>query len=203
MRKILRVMRALKLKNATFVQREFKRNIPCWRFRKFKEHHECRVTSLNAGGVRLEFDLDGIDISAEAAEELAFCLSEAVEIAADRDFRHITGAVRDEGLFERDYRLWDGWSFMARGIVPVENVSPGLMEQHSDTTLIRVQTIEDGGFEIEFEWMGYTFVREHALWLQEALLGASGRQLKNCIRRGLLTAVGIEVLGRRRDREIR
>lgn len=157
---------------------EFKRDFLGWRGREFDERYECRVEGTHGRGARIEFEFEQIDVGAEVAADIAFCISEALAIAEHTDVESATAAVRDEGSFTRKYRLSCGaWQFSATGVVPVENASAELLgDVIGAGAFVAVRTIEEGGFELEFGGMGYSFSAQDASWLQEKLLEAS-RQL--------------------------
>jgi hypothetical protein len=151
---------------------EFKRDFLCWRGREFEERYECRVAGNDGRGASIEFEFEGIDVDAEVAADIAFCLSEALAMTEQADVESATAALRYEGMLKRKYRLSRGaWQFSATGVLPVENASTELLEgTQSAGTFVAVRTIEEGGFELEFEDMGYSFSARDALWLQEKLL---------------------------------
>lgn len=150
----------------------FKREFLCWRGREFDERYECRVAGIEGGGASIEFEFEGIDVSSEVAADVAFCLSEALAMTEQTDVESATAALRYEGILKRKYRLSHGaWQFSATGVFPIENASTELLEgTQSASTLVAVRTIEDGGFELELEEMGYSFSAQDALWLKEKLL---------------------------------
>lgn len=169
---------------------EFKREFLCWRGREFDERYECRVAGTNGRGARIEFESEGVDVSAEVAEEIAFCLFEALAIAEQTDVESATAALRDEGQLSRKYRLSCGvWQFSAVGVVHVENASPELFEGTEGAGIVvGVRTIEEGGFELELEETWYSFSPQDAFWLQEKLLEVSRQCPRQYPRAGLLEA---------------
>lgn len=150
----------------------FKRDFLCWRGREFDERYECRVAGIEGGGVSIGFEFERIDVGSELAADIAFCLSEALAMTEQTDVDSPTAAVRYEDMLKREYRLSHGaWQFSATGVFPVENASTELLEgTQSAGTFVAVRTIEEGGFELELEEMGYSFSAQDALWLQETLL---------------------------------
>ena len=169
---------------------EFKRDFLCWRGREFDERYECRVAGTDGRGASIEFELDWINVGAEVAADIAFCLSEALAIAEQTDVEGATAAVCDEGSLNRKYRLSCGaWQFSATGVVPVENAGPELLgDAIGAGSFVAVRTIEEGGFELEFGGMGYSFSAQDASWLQETLLEVSQQLPKQYPRVGLLDA---------------
>lgn len=159
----------------TVPELKFERDFTCWRGLEFDEFYQCNVTGIDGGGVRIEFDSMGFEISADVAEAIAFSLSEAATVVKNTDIEAMTGARREECLLPRKYRLAQGrWLFSATGVVHVSNASDGLLDEgNCGDTRVTVRTIEEGGFELEFEWMGYSFSPVDAGWLQEKLLEAS------------------------------
>lgn len=171
----------------------FKRDFLCWRGRNFDERYECRVAAIGDGFVKVEFEFGWMEVSAEVAGEIAFCLSEALAIAEQTDVKTTTAAVREEELLTRKYRLSCGaWQFSAQGTVHVENASSELLDGAiSAGILVAVRTIEDGGFELQFGWMGFSFSALDASWLQEKLLEASQQLPKQYPRKSLFEAAQI------------
>lgn len=169
---------------------DFKRDFLCWRGREFDERYECRVVGTDGRGARIEFESEGVDVSAEVAEEIAFCLSEALAIAEQMDVESATAAVRYDGSLARKYRLSCGaWQFSAVGVVHVENASPELLEgTQGGGLVVGVRTIEEGGFELELEETWYSFSPQDAIWLQEKLLEVSQQPPKQHPRVRLLEA---------------
>lgn len=58
-----------------------------------------------------------------------------------------------------------------------------------------VRTVEEGGFELEFGGMGYSFSAQDASWLQETLREISQQLPKQYPRVGLLKAAEAAVAG--------
>ena len=175
----------------------FKRDFLCWRGRDFDERYECRVAAIGDGFVKVEFESDWMEISAGIAREIAFYLSEALAIAAQTNVKTTTAAVREEELLTRKYRLSCGaWQFSAEGAVHVENASPEFLDGAIGAgILVAVRTIEEGGFELQFGWMGFSFSAQDACWLQEKLLEVSQQPPKQYPRAGLLEAAEKSVAG--------
>lgn len=168
----------------------FRRDFFCWRDRESDDRYECHVAGTYGKGVRIEFESEGVDVSAEVAEEIAFCLSEALAIAEQMDVESATAAVRYDGSLARKYRLsCGGWQFSAVGVVHVENASPELLEATKGAGIVLgIRTIEEGGFELELEETWYSFSPQDAFWLQEKLLEVSQQLPKQYPRTGLLEA---------------
>ncbi|MEO8488233.1 hypothetical protein [Pseudomonas sp.] len=170
---------------------ESKRDFLCWRGREFDERYEWRVLAIDPDTVRIEIESEGLDFTLMVAEEIAFCLSEALAIAEQDGEFSATAAVREEGSLNRKYRLSRGaWKFSATGVVDVKNVSSGLRYGKEGSGLpIGVRTIEEGGFEIELGGDGYSFSVEDAYWLQEKLLEVSRQSPMQHYRVNLLEAM--------------
>lgn len=101
---------------------EFKRDFLCWRGREFDERYKWRVSTIDADTVRIEIESEGLDFTVMVAEEIAFCLSEALVIAEQDGEFSATAAVRKEGSLNSKYRLSRGaWKFCATGVVDVKN----------------------------------------------------------------------------------
>ncbi|CEL30576.1 MULTISPECIES: hypothetical protein [Pseudomonas fluorescens group] len=183
----------------TVAELKFERDFTCWRGREFDEFYQCSVTGIDGGAVRIELDSMGFEISADVAEAIAFSLSEAATVVKNTDIEAMTGARREECLLPRKYRLAHGrWLFSATGVVHVSNASDGLLDEGScGDTRVTVRTIEEGGFELEFEWMGYSFSPVDAAWLHEKLLEASQQDSVSYPRARLLET-GCPILNLRR-----
>lgn len=168
----------------------FKRDFLCWRGREFDDRYECRVSGIEGGGASVEFEFEGIDVGSEVAADIAFCLSEALAMTEQTDVESATAALRYEGMLKRKYRLSHGaWQFSATGFFPVENASTELLDGTLGAgTLVAVRIIEEGGFELELEEMGYSFSAQDALWLQEKLLEVTQQPPKQHPRVRLLEA---------------
>jgi hypothetical protein len=168
----------------------FKRDFLCWRGRESDQRYECGVAGIPRRRVRIEFESEGVDVSAEVAEEIAFCLSEALAIAEQTDLESATAAVRDEGLLNRKYRLSCGArQFSAVGVLPIEKANPELLSDAIGAgNFLAIRTIGEGGFELEFGEMGYSFTAQDASWLQEKLLEVSHQLPKQHARVRLLEA---------------
>jgi hypothetical protein len=175
----------------------FKRDFLCWRGRESGGRYECRVAGTSRRGARIEFESEGVDASAEVAEEIAFCLSEVLAIAEQTDVESATAAVRDEGLLNRKHRLSCGvWQFSAVGVLPIENANPELLSEAIGAgKCVAVRTILEGSFELEFGGMGYSFSPQDAFWMQEKLLELSQQIPKQYPRVGLLKAAEAAVAG--------
>ena len=167
----------------------FKRAFFCWRGRESGERYDCRLAGTSRRGARIEFESAGVDVGAEDAEEIAFCLSEALTIAEQTDIESATAALRDEGLLNRKYRLSCGaWQFSATGVLPIENANPELLSDVVGAgNFVAIRTI-GGGVELEFGGMGYSFSAQDASWLQEKLLEVSQQLPKQHARVRLLEA---------------
>lgn len=168
----------------------FTRDFLCWRGRNFDERYRCRVAAVGPQAVRVEFESDWLEASPEIVEEIAFCVSEALAIAKQTEVESATAAVRDKGLLNRNYRLSRGaWQFSATGVFPAENANTEHLEGTQGAgTLVAVRTIEEGGFELELEEMGYSFSAQDARWLQDKLLEVIQQPPKQHPRVGLLDA---------------
>lgn len=157
---------------------EFKRELLCWRGREFDEHYDCVIKSVGEGTVRIEFDSCGLEFSSSVAYELAFSLSEAIAFDDQPDAQTATAALREDNtLLQRKFRLIAEWHFTATGEVPYKNPSTELLDETEGETLVTIRTLRPGGIEMEFEWLSYSFSRNDAAWIQEALLEVSGQLL--------------------------
>lgn len=86
--------------------------------------------------------------------------------------------------------LLDGaWQFSATGVLPIENADPELLSDAIGAgNFVAIRTIGEGGFELEFGEMGYSFSVQDAFWLQEKLIEVSQQLPKQHARVRLLEA---------------
>lgn len=168
------------------VEMVFKREFTCWQRRVCDKRYDCSVTGLEGGSVRVVLDEAVLEIGANVAGELAFCLSEAMSISANSDVFTSTAAVRENGLLETHYRLFLGmWQFRAAGVVDFINANFWVTCEEENKTEIAIFAYFEG-FAIDFEETTYYFSREDASWLQEKLLLASSQVLNVSSQRFLL-----------------
>ncbi|PLU85054.1 MULTISPECIES: hypothetical protein [Pseudomonas] len=157
----------------------FQRQIRCWRESDSHKHWDCAIKGVGEGGVRLEFDSNGLEFGSAVAYELAFYLAEAIAIVEQPNAELTTAVVReDEPLLQRKYRLFVDWHLNATGEIPFSKASPELMPFPEGYAEVSIKTVRPGGVEMEFECSGYSFSKEDAAWIMEKLLEASGQTLE-------------------------
>lgn len=162
-----------------FAEREF----VCWRGREHDELYSCKVSRQGDHYVGLNLDIMPIRFSDAIAEDIARCLYDAVLVTVGNLAGFLpTPAVRDSKL-ERTFRkrVSGEWSYSADGRFncheaedDVYVVEPWAGEQEQ-TEAVAIYTIDEGGVELVFDLMGFSFGMLDAVWLANALMEAMGR----------------------------
>ncbi|WP_223507928.1 hypothetical protein [Pseudomonas sp. BF-B-25] len=165
---------------AFFAEREF----ICWRGREYDELYSCQVSRQEDHYVSLKLDIMPFRFADAVAEDIARCLYDAVLVTVGNTAGFVpTPAARDSKL-ERTFRkrVSGEWSYAGDGRFncheaedEVYVVEPSTGE-HDKTERVGVYTIEDGGIELVFDFMGYSFSMLDAVWLSNALMGAMERE---------------------------
>lgn len=156
----------------------------CWRGREYDELYSCKVSRQGEHYVSLNLDIMPIRFADAVAEDIARSLYDAVLITVGNLAGFVpTPADRDSTL-DRTYRksVSGEWSYSAdgrfncyatEGEVYVVELA---MDGHEKTERVSVYTIEDGGVELVFDFMSYSFSMHDAVWLANALMEAMGRE---------------------------
>jgi len=172
--------------NKTEVQRAAflaEREFVCWRGREYDELYPCQVSRQSDRYVDMQLDNMHIRFADAVAEDIARCLYDAVLITVGnlQGFTP-TPAYRDS-ILERIYRkrVSGDWSYNANGrfncyeaegeVYVVERAKG----EGDKTGKVSVYTIDDGGVELVFDFMCYSFSIHDAVWLSSALMEALGR----------------------------
>lgn len=164
---------------AFLAEREF----VCWRGREYDELYPCQVSRQSDHYVDVQLDIMPIRFADAVAEDMARCLYDAVLITVGnlKGFAP-TPAYRDS-ILERVYRkrVSGDWSYNANGrfncyeaegeVYVVERATG----ESDKTGKVSVYTIDDGGVELVFDFMCYSFSMHDAVWLSSALMEALGR----------------------------
>lgn len=147
------------------------KDFDCWRGLDFEEKYTCAIEVLPTARIMIELDIINFSVSLEVAQEIAECLKEALAISVDDESYQVEVEKRPNGLFKIcSLAGMRGLQYMAYGDIAVEDASEDFFEDSSSgTTSIAVCTIQGGGYELIFPFMGYSFTRADASWLSEAL----------------------------------
>ncbi|WP_223507733.1 hypothetical protein [Pseudomonas sp. BF-B-25] len=162
-----------------FVEREF----ICWRGREHDELYSCQVFIQRDHYVSLNLGITTIRFVNSVAEDIARCLYDAVLITVGNLAGFVPTPADRDSILERVYRKRvSGWSYSANGrfncyeaegeVYVVEHAT----DESEKTGKVSVCTIEDGGVELVFEFMGYSFSMLDAVWLANALMEAMGHE---------------------------
>jgi hypothetical protein len=153
------------------------REFECWRGLEEGDKYECIIEALTKNQIRISLDVVELCVNTKAAIEIADCLRDAFSIAlygeenpyGERDLahRHIFQTSSDRRL--KQYRA-DGEVEVTSGSADFGN-DEGLF----GNTPISIQTISGGGYEVVFDFMGYSFAIQDAIWMSNTLLAACGR----------------------------
>ncbi|NWA83226.1 hypothetical protein [Pseudomonas sp. D2002] len=154
------------------------REFDCWRGLDFDEKYKCAIEVLPSARIMIELDIVSCSVTLDVAQEIAECLKEALAISVDDDGYQVEVKKRPNGLFKiRSLAGMRGMQYAAFGEIDVEDASGDFFEDSSSgTTSIVVATIQDGGHELIFPFMGYSFTKADAAWLSEALFKACGER---------------------------
>ena len=162
-----------------FAEREF----ICWRGREHDELYSCQVSSLGSNGVSLKLDDVSIRFSKGVAQEIAHCLKDAFLVNLGNQVNVLFTSKKRKSKLERKFRkdVSGRWNYKADGrfkclqtesgiyFSKLAKVPGGTMEE------LGVYTVEDGGVELVFDFMRYSFSMQDAVWLADALMAAIGR----------------------------
>lgn len=165
---------------AFFAEREF----ICWRGRDDDEMYSCQVSRQGDHYVDLKLDIMPIRFVDAVAVEIARCLYDAVLITVGNLAGFVPTPADRECMLERTYRkiVSEEWRYCAIGWFnchETENevyVAELAMDESDKTERVRVYTVEDGGVELVFDFMSYSFSMHDAVWLSNALMEAMGRE---------------------------
>jgi hypothetical protein len=160
-----------------FAEREF----TCWRERECNDVYPCRVSSQRSNGVSLKLDDVSIRFSKGAAKEIAHCLKDAFLVNLGNQVDVLFTSRKRKSKFERKFRkdVSGRWNFTADGRFKCYQMEDEVdfrkfSKVPVDTTEeLGVYTVEDGGVELVFEFMCYSFGMHDAFWLAESLLEAT------------------------------
>jgi hypothetical protein len=158
------------------------RDLTCWRDREDNEKYPCRVSNCRGvSSVDIKLDIVSIRLASTVAEEIARCLYDAVLITVGNLAGFVPTPAARDSLLKRKYRKGvSGWSYYADGDFNC-HASDGdvyfveVSTDASDTTeQVSVYTVDEGGVELVFEFMCYSFSMHDAVWLSNSLMEAIG-----------------------------
>lgn len=158
------------------------RDLTCWRDREDNEKYPCRVSSCQGvNSVDIKLDIVSIRLASTVAEEIARCLYDAVLITVGNLAGFVPTPAARDSLLKRRYRKGVfGWIYNADGKFNCHGSDSDvyfveLSTDASDTTEnLGVYTVHEGGVELVFEFMCYSFSMLDAVWLANSLMEAAG-----------------------------
>jgi hypothetical protein len=158
------------------------RDFTCWRDRDFNDQYSCQVSSLGDNGVSINLDGVSVRFANAVAEDIARCLYDAVLVTVGNKAGFLPTPARRISKLERKFcNIAPGcWSYTAEGRY-IYSEAEGeiyfgeLLSSVDDMTGgVGVYTIDDGGIELVFDFMSYSFSMLDAVWLANNLMEATG-----------------------------
>ena len=161
-----------------FAERKF----VCWRGREDDEMYSCQVAREEDDYVSLNLDIMAFRFADAIAEGIAHCLYDAVLIIVGNLAGFVPTPAGRDSILERRYRkrISGEWSYYADGKFNCHETEDEAYvvelatEENEKTEKVSVYTIEEGGVELVFDFMGYSFSMRDAVWLANALMEAMG-----------------------------
>lgn len=158
------------------------RDLTCWREREYNDKYPCQVSSCQGvNSVDVNLDIASIRFANPIAEEVARCLYDAVLITVGNLAGFVPTPAARDSLLQRKYRKGVfGWTYNADGNFNCHGSDSDvyfveLSTDANDTTKnVGVYTVDEGGVELVFEFMGYSFSMLDAVWLANSLMEAAG-----------------------------
>lgn len=158
------------------------RDFTCWRDREFNDKYSCRVSGLGENGVQLDLDIVSIRFANPIAEEIARCLYDAVLISVGNLAGFVPTPAARDCVLERKYRkiVSGKWSYAADGQFSCHGSESEVyfvelsIDANDATEQVGVYTVDEGGVELVFEFMCYSFSMLDAVWLANGLMEAAG-----------------------------
>jgi hypothetical protein len=165
---------------AFFAERE----LICWRGRDFDELYPCQVSRQVDQYVSLKLDIMPFRFADAVAEDIARCLYDAVLITVGNQAGFVPTPADRDSILKRSYRkrISEEWSYCADGRFNCHETEDGsyvvelAVDESEKTERVGVYTVEDGGVELVFEFMCYSFSMLDAVWLANAMMEAMGRE---------------------------
>lgn len=162
---------------AFFVEREF----ICWRGREDDETYSCQVSRQEDHYVSLNLDIMPIRLGNAVAEEIASCLYDAVLITVGNLAGFAPTPAARDSQFKKKYRKGVfGWIYNADGNFNCHSSDSDVyfveisMDANDATEQVGVYTVDEGGVELVFDFMCYSFSMHDAVWLSISLMEAIG-----------------------------
>lgn len=160
-----------------FAEREF----TCWRERECNDLYPCQVSSQGSNGVRLKLDDVSIRFSKGVAQEIAHCLKDAFLVNLGNQVNVLFTSKKRKSKLERKFHkdVSGRWNYMADGRFKSQQTEneiyfSKLVKIPGDTMEeLGIYTVEDGGVELVFDFMCYSFSMQDAFWLAESLMDAN------------------------------
>lgn len=160
------------------------RDFTCWRDREFNDKYSCRVSGLGDSGVKLNLDIVSIRFANAVAEDIARCIYDAVLVTVGTKAGFLPTPAKRTSKLERKFRnIAPGcWSYTADGSFNCRETEGEfafyeLLSTVDDMTGgVGVYTIDDGGIELVFDFMSYSFNMADAVWLANSLMEAVGSE---------------------------
>ncbi|ANJ58427.1 hypothetical protein PMA3_25975 [Pseudomonas silesiensis] len=159
------------------------RDLTCWRDREYNEKYPCQVSSCQGvNSVDINLDIVSIRFASPVAEEVARCLYDAVLITVGNLAGFVPTPAARDSMFERKYhkRVSGDWSYTADGKFSCHGseCTVYFVELPTDTNdateQVGVYTVDEGGVELVFDFMCYSFSMLDAVWLANSLMEAAG-----------------------------
>jgi hypothetical protein len=146
--------------------------------------YSCQVARQEDHYVSLKFDIMSIRLADAVAEEIARCLYDAVLITVGNLAGFVPTPADRECMLERTYRkrVSGEWNYCAIGRFNCHETEDEIyvvelaIDESDKTERVRVYTVEDGGVELVFDFMCYSFSMHDAVWLSNALMEAMRRE---------------------------
>ena len=159
-----------------FAEREF----ICWRGREHDELYSCQVSSLGSNGVSLKLDDVSIRFSKGVTREIAHCLKDAFLVNLGNQVNVLFTSRKRKSKLERKFRkdVSGLWNYTADGRFKCQQTENEIyfskLTNVPGATMVElgVYTVEDGGVELVFDFMRYSFSMQDAVWLVDALMEA-------------------------------
>jgi hypothetical protein len=125
-----------------------------------------------------------IRFSDVVAQDIARCLYDAVLITVGNLAGFVPTPADRDSILNRKYRkrVSGKWSYCADGRFNCHETEDGVyvvelaVDESEKTERVGVYTVEDGGVELVFEFMCYSFSMLNAVWLANALMEVMGRE---------------------------
>lgn len=143
--------------------------------------YSCQVSRQGDRYVSLQLDIMPIRLADAVAEEIARCLYDAVLITVGNLAGFVPTPAARDSLLKRKYRKGvSGWSYYADGDFNCHGSDSDvyfveLSTDANDTTEeVSVYTVDEGGVELVFDFMCYSFSMRDAVWLSNSLMEAIG-----------------------------